>query len=134
VFGLPNNEMKRVVESLTSSATRYIGWLSADEVYDYFLASDLAVFPGTHSVLWEQAVGTGLPAIFKKWDGMTHVDVGGNCMFVEEGTVEELLLVIESVVRDKNHYNKMKHVAVTKGIPYFSYANIARVAIGEKTT
>ena len=32
VFGLPNNEMKRVVESLTSSATRYIGWLSADEV------------------------------------------------------------------------------------------------------
>lgn len=134
VFGLPNNEMKRVVESLTSSATRYVGWLSADEVYDYFLASDLAVFPGTHSVLWEQAVGTGLPAIFKKWDGMTHVDVGGNCMFVEEGIVEELLLVIESVVRDKNHYNKMKHVAVTKGIPYFSYANIARVAIGEKTT
>ncbi|MFY9475915.1 MAG: hypothetical protein WAQ34_08690 [Bacillota bacterium] len=65
---------------------------------------------------------------------MTHVDVGGNCMFVEEGTVEELLLVIESVVRDKNHYNKMKHVAETKGIPYFSYANIARVAIGEKTT
>ena len=40
-------------------------------------------------------------------------------------------LVIESVVRDKNHYNKMKHVAVTKGIIIFVCEH-CRVAIGEK--
>ena len=81
VIGVPDKEMKSVLEKyLNSELIKMAGWVEADTVYDYFLASDLGVFPGTHSVLWEQAVGSGLPCIFKKWPGMTHVDVGGNCI------------------------------------------------------
>ena len=57
VFGQPNDEMQDEIESLSEDKhIRYIGWLDSTKVYDYFMASDLAVFPGTHSVF----VGAGL--------------------------------------------------------------------------
>ena len=78
VFGQPNDEMSGIIENISSDThIRYIGWIESTKVYDYFIASDLAVFPGTHSVLWEQAAACGIPMIVKDWEGMHHVDVGG---------------------------------------------------------
>jgi hypothetical protein len=54
-----------IMNLLDSSAIRYLGWVPSEKVYNYFFAGDLAFFPGTHSVLWEQAVGIGLPCILK---------------------------------------------------------------------
>ena len=86
LIGVPNKEMTETINTLLDPKyARAIGWVNPDSIYDYFLASDLGVFPGTHSVLWEQAVGTGLPCIFHEWPGMTHVDIGGNCVFIKNG-------------------------------------------------
>nr|WP_308624403.1 glycosyltransferase [uncultured Eisenbergiella sp.] len=41
----------------------HVGFLEQKEIYDYYLASDLAVFPGSASVLRQQAVAAGLPII-----------------------------------------------------------------------
>jgi len=132
VFGLPVDRMRDTLNKLSSTQyIRNIGWINSDKVYDYFLASDLAVFPGTHSVLWEQAVGTGIPTVFKKWNRMTHIDVGGNCKFISEGNVEEIKGVVNDIYSNKSKYNKMKEIAIKKGIPYFSYKEISRRAIGE---
>ncbi|MFY9382072.1 MAG: glycosyltransferase family 4 protein [Eubacteriales bacterium] len=132
IFGTPSEEYKDIFEDLSSTPfIRKIGWIATDEVYNYYLASDMAVFPGRHSVLWEQAVGTGLPCIFKKWEGQTHVDVGGNCIFIENGTKEEIKSAIKSVLIDREKYNKMLKVAQERGIILFSYENISRRAIGQ---
>ena len=91
VFGFPNEQMKREIQNLSEhESIRYVGWISSEQVCDYFMASDLAFFPGTHSVLWEQAVGSGLPCIFKKWMGIQHVDIGGNCLFIQSGDKREI--------------------------------------------
>jgi glycosyltransferase involved in cell wall biosynthesis len=107
---------------------RYIGWLRGDEVYDYYLASDAAVFPGTKSALWEQAICSGLPIICRRWPGMEYVDVGGNVLFVEND-INELIEKVELLANDKELYEKMKQVACTKGFDTFSYERIARQAI-----
>lgn len=39
----------------------FTGWLNQEETTDYLLASDLAIFPASQSVLWQQAIGAGLP-------------------------------------------------------------------------
>ena len=131
VFGQPSEDMQSQIEKLSEdSHIRNIGWLQSDKVYDYFLASDLVAFPGTHSVLWEQACGCGLPAIFKDWEGMHHVDVGGNCRFLKEDSVNELKSVISEIYENKSSYQQMKKIAGEKGIPMFSYSQIARRAIG----
>lgn len=131
VFGQPLGNVEEEIARLAENPKiRAIGWIPADEVYNYFLAADLVVFPGTHSVLWEQACACGLPGVFKYWEGMCHVDMGGNCEFLHSDSVEEIETVIHSIISDKAKYEKMKEIA-QKGIKEFSYNDIARRAINE---
>lgn len=132
VFGQPNDAMKAEIEELAKDKhIRHIGWIPSEAVYDYFLASDLAVFPGTHSVLWEQACACGLPGIFKKWPGMLHVNVGGNALFLEQDSAEEMQAVVRKLLDEPEIYRKMKQTAVEKGVKVFSYRDIARRSIEE---
>lgn len=131
LIGVPNKEMTETINTLLDPKyARAIGWVNPDSIYDYFLASDLGVFPGTHSVLWEQAVGTGLPCIFHEWPGMTHVDIGGNCVFIKNGDVSTIKEAITFIFNDCAAYERMRAVSMDKGIQYFSYENISRKAIG----
>jgi len=130
VFGIPTDQMKKEIEILSKhDCIKYVGWVSTEKIYDYLFASDLAVFPGTHSVLWEQAVGVGLPCVFKKWDRVQHVDLGGNCLFLDTADDDEIKNVILKIYHHKDIYSKMKQVAMEKGISEFSYYNIAKRAI-----
>jgi len=131
VFGNVNEELKPKFDVLFQSKfVKYVGWINSNEVYDYFLASDLAFFPGTHSVLWEQAIAAGLPGVFKKWEGMQHVDVGGNVSFLDDVSVKTIEEMILKIYNNPNLYNKMKEVSETAGISTFSYYKIAQRAIG----
>lgn len=131
IFGSMSDEIKSVIDTMISNRIITIGWLNSNDVYQYFLASDLAVFPGTHSVLWEQACASGIPAIFRDWGGgFDHVDVGGNCIFVSNPTVQSLRSSIESVCEDDSKYEQMLDVASRVARQTFSYIQIAKQSIG----
>lgn len=135
VFGQPNDDMQKEIKELSEdSHIRNIGWIDSTKVYDYFLASDLVVFPGTHSVLWEQACACGLPGIFKRWDGMQHVNVNGSALFIESDSEDEIGGRILSLYADKSKYLRMKEAAVKDAMAVFSYKLIAKKAIGENVT
>ena len=107
------------------------GWLPSSEAYPMFMASDLGCFPGTHSVLWEQACASGLPCIFQYWDGgFSHVDVGGNCVFLKNVTKAKLADTINEIITDKYKLLKMKDVASRKARETFSYIEIAKKSVG----
>ena len=42
---------------------RFVGWLKAPEIYKYLDMADIAVFPASQSILWQQAIAMGLPLI-----------------------------------------------------------------------
>lgn len=129
VFGQPNDEMKPIIQKLSEDKhIRNIGWLDSAQVYDYFLASDLAVFPGTHSVLWEQACACGMPGVFKDWTDMHHVDVQGSAVFMQEITAETLSKEISDLC-NSDQYRQMKNAAQDFAVDVFSYRNIAKRAI-----
>ncbi len=129
VFGNPSKELKHdFAELIKSKNIIYAGWASTKEIYEYFVAGDLIAFPGLHSVLWEQAVGSGCPCIFKKIEGFEHVDLGGNCTFFNDNTVEGMIKQITEIV-DKNLIADMKKNALRLGKDYFSYKNIAEQSI-----
>lgn len=135
VFGAPDEEMRCEIKALsTNKNIRYIEWLPSEKVYDYFLSADLAVFPGTHSVLWEQACACGVPCIFKEWEGMRHVDVGGNCRFLNGEDVEEIQREVLALINSPDEYEKMKKTALDVGVRTFSYLEIAKrsLEIAEK--
>ncbi|MPN44750.1 hypothetical protein SDC9_192315 [bioreactor metagenome] len=107
----------------------YIGWINSEDSYQYFAAADLCIFPGRHSVLWEQAVGTGTPCLFKYWEGTTHIDINGNCEFLYQDSIDEITEKIEEIINDESKYNKMKEIATSSGKQRFLYSNIAEKSI-----
>ena len=130
VFGNANQHMRQQIEYLSKNDNIIsIGWIDSKKTYDYFLAADLAVFPGTHSVLREQAVGTGIPGVFKFWKGMDHIDVGGNCKFLYKDNEEEIKEVLTGILDNHIEFDQMKKTAMGIGIRKFSYREISQRAI-----
>ena len=131
IFGNLSDDIKQEFLTSISSDERiiYKGWASQNDILSFFAASDYAIFPGTHSVLWEQACGCSLPCSFHNWKGMRHVDCGGNCLFIDGDSIDSIEENLLSVVSDKNLYKKM--LAKAKECAYlFSYMSISKKAIG----
>jgi 1,2-diacylglycerol 3-alpha-glucosyltransferase len=57
------------VRSLISSSGNItlVGWVPSSEVYEYMSACDIAIFPSSQSVLWQQSIGMGLPLVVGKY-------------------------------------------------------------------
>ncbi len=105
-----------------------VGWVAADSVYNYFFAADLVVFPGTHSVLWEQACASKVPCVFKRWEGMEHVNNGGNAEFIDDVYAEGLAAIIARL-RFTAEYEAMKRVADSEKTDQYLYSHIARKSL-----
>lgn len=128
VFGSIGDEIKDRFNSLLSGNIKYVGWLNQEESYSLLQACDLAIFPGRHSVIWEQCVGLGVPIVVRNWPGTNHVDIGGNCLFLNNGSIEELQVVINNI-QNTDLLEKMKKAAQSKNKEIFSYKNIAQNSI-----
>lgn len=134
VFGSVVSELQASIEDLSDGdIVKYIGWIQSDDSYNYFAAADLVVFPGRHSVFWEQVVGIGRPLIVKYWNGTTHVQVNGNAAFLYNDTVEEIVTRIEQLLKnDKAEYNLMLEHAQGEARKRFSYRYIAERSIEKR--
>jgi glycosyltransferase involved in cell wall biosynthesis len=126
VFGSVVDELKEEIARLSDRVKiQYIGWVDARESYDFFASSDLVIFPGRHSVFWEQVAGQGLPMIVKYWEGTTHIDCGGNVIFLNKDSVEVIKEKIEEAIKN---YSNMKKIAATSA-EQFNYSKIAEKSI-----
>lgn len=129
VFGRVEPNMQGELKTDSPHITM-AGWIPATDSYGIFQASDLAVFPGTHSVLWEQACASGVPAIFKDWDGgFSHVDVGGNCEIIKDITADKIYESIMHLIVNGKAYSEMLKAAQEKATREFSYIEIAKRAV-----
>lgn len=134
VFGSVVPELMDQVQALcVNDKVQYIGWIDAADSCDYFSAADLVVFPGRHSVFWEEVAGMGIPMLCKYWEGTTHVDLGGNVEFLYRDSADEIQTKIEELLNNPEKYEAMQ-IAAKKGAKYFSYKDIAERCVrdGEK--
>ncbi len=130
VFGSVSEDLKnQFFELIESEKIVYIGWINAQQFYNEVYSADLVVFPGKHSVYWEQAVGAGAACLFKYMEGFTHIDMGGNCEYFFSESIEEYQRVIRSIYENKQKLEKMRLIAMKVGTKYFSYRNIAAKSI-----
>ena len=129
IFGSVIPELKEKFDRHLSKNIQYAGWIPGDNAYEFFSAADLVVFPGLHSVFWEQAIGLGKPCIFRYMEGFTHIDLDGNCKFLYNDSIDELIRVITPIFTDLELFENMKKVASTLGREHFSYEKIAKRSI-----
>lgn len=130
-FGEPSKGMEMLFEPYREEKRIVMtGWLPSDKAYDVFLASDLAFFPGWHSVLWEQAVACGIPLVAKYWEGVDHVNFNGNAILMPHVNVDEIKQTIEELF-NTNKYQIIKNKAI-EAAPNYYMCHIANKAIGIK--
>ena len=128
VFGSVTPELKDDVEKRCSERVKYIGWVKSEESYSLFSASDIVCFPGRHSVFWEQVAGQGIPMICKYWKGTTHVDRGGNVIFLYEDSIQK---ITEEIIHSMNEYPVLLDAA-KKCSPDFLYSGISKKCLLEE--
>ena len=130
VFGSVTPELKEDIEKRCSDKVKYIGWVDSADSYGLFAAGNIACFPGRHSVFWEQVAGQGIPMICKHWAGTTHVDRGGNVIFLHNDSVSEITDAINEM---KDNFSDYKSKAVSAS-PHFLYSKIAERSIGNEVS
>lgn len=106
----------------------YIGWIDANKVYLYFFAADLVVFPGGHSVMWEQACASKTPCVFDYWDGMEHLNNGGNSICISLKTEDEIEKAVRSLI-GTDKYKKMQKEAMSEKTDIYRYSSIAKKSL-----
>lgn len=128
IFGTVLPDIQESFKKLLSNKIHYVGWNNAQQVMNYLVAADVACFPGTHSTLWEESVGVGVPCVSKSWQGMHHVDQNGNCVFLYKDSELEIEQVLERFL-DKDYYQNVLEKAKIAAL-HFRYSQIAKKAIG----
>ncbi|MGM9834475.1 MAG: glycosyltransferase family 4 protein [Bacilli bacterium] len=129
IFGSIVDGLKDKLTSLFDDNIIYIGWLSSNDSYKYFSAADLVVFPGRHSVYWEQVVAQGIPLLCQHIIGVNHIDIGGNVLFANKNNIDEYKEILNKLVTDKEFYNGMKRNANKEEKDNFLYSKISKKSI-----
>lgn len=133
IFGSVEEELKeRFLSMCDGYKIQFIGWADSQQSYAYFAAADLVIFPGRHSVYWEQVTAQGIPMLCRYWKGTTHVDLGGNVDFLREDSEEEIKEKIALLLENPEKYQKMKEAAGSDQRKAFLYKAISRKAAGLK--
>ena len=130
VFGSVSDDIKeKFSESVKADGRiRYLSYLSSPDIKNYFISADFGLFPGRHSVLWEEAVGCGLPCLFHRYGEKDHTEVCGNCICIEGSDEESLYGHMERVVSDKELYARLKKNS-EEAAKAFSYRAIAEKSL-----
>ncbi|MBO4642260.1 MAG: hypothetical protein J5661_05340 [Bacteroidaceae bacterium] len=129
LFGTPTQEMKPQFDLYSECPNiKMLGWADSRKCYEILMAADLAFFPGTHSILWEQAVACGTPAVFRFWDRIQHVNINGNAILQKEVNVDSISSILQELHFTDQYYS-LKKKAVSAA-PSFYLKNIALKSIG----
>lgn len=130
VFGSVVPELKQAFRKLVDNKKIYYsGWIKSNNSYDYFQSADLVVFPGLHSVFWEQVVGQGIPMLVSNIGNVKNIDLGGNLRILNNSATMEIKKELEKIITNEKIYNKMFNAAQSAERERFLYSEIAKKSI-----
>lgn len=131
LFGEPPASQKRKFTSIVSLSKvkiHILGWLTPNQVSAVIASSDLMVFPGTHSTLWEESRGLGIPVVLRYWDGLDGLVDKTSPLTLFEASASSLCKIIIKAITDEDFYAQLAEEAVLDSSK-FQYSLIAEKAI-----
>jgi 1,2-diacylglycerol 3-alpha-glucosyltransferase len=89
----------------------FVGWLGQKDIYRYMDMADIAVFPASQSILWQQAIAMGLPLIVGNsgHQDISYLNLHNNIIILSRDDIrsDKLMQTIEIVVSDTERIGKM---------------------------
>ncbi len=103
-------ELRRRADLL--GGVHFAGWLGREDIYRHLDMADLAVFPASQSVLWQQAIAMGLPLIAGDigHQDMSYLNLHDNIIGLPHNKIRAVYLseAIKIVIEDPVRMNRMK--------------------------
>ena len=133
IFGTPDKNNLEYYDYLRNMANEdsisFTGWLSSEKIYELMTISDLAVFPASQSVVWQQSIGMGLPVICGDAGGqnMSYLNVNDNLIKVDAENLkpEYFAKLISDLMENPAELEKMKKGAEKTAKEFLNYEIIA---------
>ena len=114
IVGEAAADQTRYKEQLLAAAgdatnIHFRGWQKATGVYEHLAAADIAAFPASQSILWQQAISMGLPLIVgersagaTQLQDVSYLNLADNIVVLNESQplVEQMHAHIESLASD----------------------------------
>lgn len=134
IFGTPDNGFERYYEHLKkigqNANIHFTGWLSPDSFYEHMAISDVAVFPSSQSVLWQQAIGMHLPLIAgdSGWQDMSYLNFYDNIVKIEKDNITPIIFadVVNQLISSPDNLIKMKRGAEKAAKEHLNYTILAK--------
>lgn len=133
IFGSPDQLNLDYYDYLKSISAQenifFTGWLSAEKIFELMSVCNLAVFPASQSVVWQQSIGMGLPLICGDAGGqnMSYLNVYNNLIKInaENLTSKFFAEVIIDLYENPKKLEVMKAGAILTGANFLNYERIA---------
>jgi glycosyltransferase involved in cell wall biosynthesis len=119
------NNLKQ--NSISNSNIIFSGWLNKFEIYSTILASDIAVFPASQSILWQTAIACGLPLIC---GDIGNQDISylnkGNIEIIKSEYINSEIIsnLIQEIFYDYEKFKKMQYSALQVGEKLLDWNNL----------
>lgn len=89
----------------------FVGWLGRRDMYRHMDMADLAVFPASQSIIWQQAISMGLPLIVGDvgHQDISYLNLHENIIILEKANItsDRLAEAIESVIGNPDRMRAM---------------------------
>jgi glycosyltransferase involved in cell wall biosynthesis len=100
--------------AIKSANIHFVGWVDPFDLTSFMLASDLAVFPASQSVIWQQAVASGLPLIIGELphQGVAYMN-RGNILPLDASNLNstQLAIAILALISDPSQLQRMGEIS-----------------------
>ena len=134
VFGTAdkNHEeyQKKMHEDSKGYNIHFTGWVDAKKTYELMAISDIALFPSSQSVLWQQSIGMHLPVIAGDSGGqdMSYLNRNNNLIKVETENLNASFFadILQNLFNDSKLFDNMKKGAEKTAKEYLDYKVIAK--------
>lgn len=116
--GAEHIEYEQELRRLAAAARwiHMVGWLNPEEIYRHLAMADLAVFPASQSILWQQAIAMGLPLVVGDTghQDISYLNTHDNIVILsaDEIHADRLAELIRGVTSDPDRMRAMKEGAL----------------------
>lgn len=98
----------------------FVGWLAAPDIYRHLSMAQMAVFPASQSILWQQAIAMGLPLIVGNVGNqdMSYLNLYDNIVILEHDDIgrdrlaEEIAAIVSNPERMRSMSRGANDVAI----------------------
>jgi len=107
----------------------YHDFIRKKDLYKFYSAADLGIWPDLPSITIIEAIGCHLPVVLPKRDTISHLVKDGTGFTFKRGDVKDLASVISKVLNSKNALARMRENIKNTIAKEFNYLEISKKII-----